>query len=1413
MPRFWKLGTILQNNNPYSSGGSGGPTSADLVTIVPAGNITSINVQNAIYELDSKKEPAIVIGTSIQYWRGDKTWQTLDKTAVGLSNVPNLDTSNPVNITQDATHRFTTDTEKATWNAKEDAIIAGTTSQYWRGDKTWQTLDKTSIGLSNVPNLDTSNPANISQDTTHRFVTDNEKATWNADIDVELITQASHGFSNGQAVYLTSGGVFVLADASTDTKLTVGIVTSATLNTFLLMRIGTATVTSHGLSPIGETFYQSQTTPGALTTTKPITGIVSFIGIIKDANTLLIGPIIHSIASTGTLPWGNLTGAIINQTDLTSALSLKQNLIGYTPENITNKSTDVTLSSNSDTFYPSVKAAKTYTDTAISAAVTGLLNDRGDYDASGNGFPSTGGSGPGGSILRGDIWFISVPGTLGGIAVDIGDSVRALVDSPGQTATNWNILHAATGYVPENVANKVTSISSSSTDTQYPSAKLLYDKLVIENNYLGTGVKSGCVLSINADPTKVDISSGTYNIVNNSDPTNPIVSSVIFPGATGVVLDNLATANSTHIGLSSSGTIFQQTASFTPEQRRLYAHIGVAIHSNKTFVNVVNNLPDVALDEIPQFNDFLEAIHNFNIYGNVISANGANLNINKSLGAIFKKGANFTVSNQNPHILTLASLTAPSNLRYRLQNGTEYSNTNAIDPSNYDLNGILTAVPANNFTVQRLTLFSSNLIRIQYGQTYYNSIATAIDGIAKDAFVTEENIADNGLLRCLLVVKSGTTDLSDLTQAVFLEVDRFGGIQSAAASGSSAMWGRIGGTLTNQTDLSTELDNKATKQTPTAVKTSTYTASPGDIVVCDISGGSFTVNLPIAPADKSSLRIKLVSVNTTNRLTIACGGTDVLNKAGGPTVKYLHILNEAALLQYQATTGIWFVLSTDAPLEGFATNFPGIDALTPISASDISINYTTRVLTITPPLGYFYYFTDGGGIITRYIQMGNLSFPAFTDTSGIWYFYLDSNGVATTTQTKWAALDSVCTIYRILWNATLSGSAKATVESFDANQNTLPTVSRIFNERYGTVMAVTTSGGITSNVLASGAPNADGRNAVIGMANINNLYANLAYTITNSTGGLMWQQDLGVTVAGSLNATNSAMFPIRYQDGSGLAYTLPATRFPFDWDSGTNAPNYITATSIRTPVSNNYYFVYYIYAFQDPRNGQGVRSISDIAQYSTAIDAESSTWSNIQSAYPTLNDTAIRPMYRLIYEHRTSYSDGSKQSVLREIQDLRIARITTATVTTGIVLASSVVVTPTGNISSTNVQAAIQELDTEKCAIPIEGTYTPTLSNTTNIAASTAYQCSYSRIGNTVFVWGKLDIDPTAAVATLLGVSLPIASNLGVEGDLGGTASCRSFTQSAGITADITNDSAQFNFIAADVSNRTWDFNFNYRVI
>lgn len=75
--------------------------------------------------------------------------------------------------------------------------------------------------------------------------------------------------------------------------------------------------------------------------------------------------------------WGTITGLLSNQSDLQSALNAKQNSLGFTPEDVANKSIDGTFASNSDTLYPSEKATKTYVDTQVGNVVNvfnGVIN-------------------------------------------------------------------------------------------------------------------------------------------------------------------------------------------------------------------------------------------------------------------------------------------------------------------------------------------------------------------------------------------------------------------------------------------------------------------------------------------------------------------------------------------------------------------------------------------------------------------------------------------------------------------------------------------------------------------------------------------------------------------------------------------------------------------------------------------------------------------------------------------------------------------------------------------------------------------------------------------------------------------------------------------------------------------------------
>jgi hypothetical protein len=113
------------------------------------------------------------------------------------------------------------------------------------------------------------------------------------------------------------------------------------------------------------------------------------------------------------------------------------------------------------------------------------------------------------------------------------------------------------------------------------------------------------------------------------------------------------------------------------------------------------------------------------------------------------------------------------------------------------------------------------------------------------------------------------------------------------------------------------------------------------------------------------------------------------------------------------------------------------------------------------------------------------------------------------------------------------------------------------------------------------------------------------------------------------------------------------------------------------------------------------------------------------------------------------------------------------------------------------------------------GTYTPTLTNVTNVAASTAFQCAWIRVGDLITVTGQASIDCTTAASTSteLGISLPVASNLLGDASLAGTAvSDQVASLSARIKADATNDRARIVFKAVSSTNDTYSFTFTYLV-
>jgi hypothetical protein len=286
-----------------------------------------------------------------------------------------------------------------------------------------------------------------------------------------------------------------------------------------------------------------------------------------------------------------------------------------------------------------------------------------------------------------------------------------------------------------------------------------------------TGVFEFTGLTI-ASPTTFTVAPVKGWIVDDTtNPLSPQLYYIYYSGGTHTAT-YVTTATETWVYLTSGGTISQSNIELTEEQRRQNIFLGKLGHANKT--NIINafSQPDFVLSPLSQLRDMFTPINLIN-GGIYASPNGVNLSFNTSAGYLYGLGINFANDTLSPNSIYVSG-TNPCTFQYRTQTGGTASNTTFIDPTNYDVGGAVTPISGTKATNQRIYLVQNGIFRVQYGQTEYQQLTAAIEGIATEQFNTFSNFTNNGILIGILSVLSTATDLSDTSKARFFFASKFG---------------------------------------------------------------------------------------------------------------------------------------------------------------------------------------------------------------------------------------------------------------------------------------------------------------------------------------------------------------------------------------------------------------------------------------------------------------------------------------------------------------------------------------------------------------------------------------------------------------------------------------------------------------
>jgi hypothetical protein len=366
-----------------------------------------------------------------------------------------------------------------------------------------------------------------------------------------------------------------------------------------------------------------------------------------------------------------------------------------------------------------------------------------------------------------------------GILSNVDNTVQKALDTIDDHLHNQYTLLTTTNALTGRIESEIASVSAAARLAKHlglfsTSTGLSRGGNVVQQSATTFAISSGSGVILDFSTLDID-TNPTYRVVNWNNITNISIS--------GYYALNYPFV---YVGISSGGNSYIQPRDWTEKERRDNILLGKVMFRTGT-ISVIRELKYYPQDIYANIVDINDAIGTLNLFGNVYSASGANLTIKKSSGCSYRFGSNTFIDVKTPSTTDDPELRPVTfNYVYRKAGGSTAlyiaSQVN-IDPSKYDNgSGVLQSVPSKDWTIQRIYFYpQTNSTYIFYGQLNYASLSLAKDGILSETFTVPDDIMNGASFRGWLLVKQGTTNLLNSSDAVFVNANKFGAIAGGGA--------------------------------------------------------------------------------------------------------------------------------------------------------------------------------------------------------------------------------------------------------------------------------------------------------------------------------------------------------------------------------------------------------------------------------------------------------------------------------------------------------------------------------------------------------------------------------------------------------------------------------------------------------